>query len=481
MLGHLRDLFGHFLAHGYLPHFFAIAGFILAFFLVARLLSEKRAPANTFAWLLGIILMPYVGVPLYLLIGGRKLRRIAGRKSGLLPRLPGADAGPKPLAPAVADTVTAAGGGPPVGGNRVRLTVTGEDDFKVLEQHIRAAKHQIHITTFILGRDETGRRLVQLLAERAAAGVKVRLLLDAFGSFIASRGFVDPIRRAGGEVGRFMPVLPFGSRTSANLRIHRKIAIFDHVTALIDGRNLAREYMGAVPYRKRWRDLGAVIEGPAAALLNEVFIADWCFATRQSSEALHAEIPAHVVEPRGGTALQVVPSGPDVPGDPLYEGIIAMIQEAEESIWIVTPYFIPDDVLLRSLIVKARAGRDVTLVLPAKSNHPVTDFARRYYTRELRRAGGRILLYPKGMLHAKAVIVDHRVALMGSANFDLRSLFVNFEIGVLAHSPADVRALRDWAADLMKHCVAEPVEPVGERRIVGSLVEELSRLLAPLL
>jgi len=123
----------------------------------------------------------------------------------------------------------------------------------------------------------------------------------------------------------------------------------------------------------------------------------------------------------------------------------------------------------------------VTLVLPAKSNHPVTDFARRYYTRELRRAGGRILLYPKGMLHAKAVIVDHRVALMGSANFDLRSLFVNFEIGVLAHSPADVRALRDWAADLMKHCVAEPVEPVGERRIVGSLVEELSRLLAPLL
>jgi cardiolipin synthase len=482
MFGHLRHPFGRFLVQGYLPHFFAIGGFILAFFLVARLLSEKRAPANTFAWLLGIILMPYVGVPLYLLIGGRKLRRIAGRKSQLVATLPGAGAGPlPPLAPAVADTVTAAGGGPPVGGNRLTLNVTGEDDFKSLEKHIREARHQIHLTTFILGRDETGRRLVQLLAERAAAGVKVRLLLDAFGSFMASHSFVEPIRRAGGEVGRFMPVLPFGSRTSANLRNHRKVAIFDYATALIDGRNIAREYMGPTPYRKRWRDLGAVIEGPAAALLNEVFIADWCFATRQSPDTLHAEIPAHVVEPRGGSALQVVPSGPDVPGDPLYEGIIAMIQEAEQSICIVTPYFIPDDVLLRSLIVKARAGRDVTLIVPARSNHPVTDFARRYYTRELRRAGGKIMLYPLGMLHAKAVIVDERVALIGSANFDLRSLFVNFEIGVLAHSSADVMALRDWAAELMGHCAEEPVEPAGQRRILGSLVEELSRLLAPLL
>ena len=482
MLDHLRDLLGRFLAHGYLPHFFAIAGFVLAFVLVARLLSEKRATANTFAWLLGIILMPYVGVPLYLLIGGRKLRRIAGRKSRLLPTLPGAVAGPPPpLAPAVADTVVGAGGAPPVGGNRIKLNVTGEDDFKALEQHIRAAKTHIHITTFILGRDDTGRRLVQLLAERAAAGVKVRLLLDAFGSFLASRSFVDPIRQAGGEVGRFMPVLPFGSRTSANLRNHRKLAIFDHSTALIDGRNLAREYMGPLPFRKRWRDLGAVIEGPAAALLNEVFIADWCFATRQSSERLHAEIPAEVVEPRGSSSLQVVPSGPDVPGDPLYEGIIAMIQEAEKSIWIVTPYFIPDDVLLRSLIVKARAGREVTLVVPAKSNHPVTDFARRYYTRELRRAGGRILLFPKVMLHAKAVIVDERVALLGSANFDLRSLFVNFEIGVLAHSAPDVRALRAWASALMEQCREEPVDPVGRRQILGSLLEELSRLLAPLL
>ena len=129
-----------------------------------------------------------------------------------------------------------------------------------------------------------------------------------------------------------------------------------------------------------------------------------------------------------------------------------MIQEAERSIWIVTPYFIPDEVLLRSLIVKARAGRDVTLVVPAHSNHPITDFARRYYVRELQRAGGRVRLFAPGMMHSKGIIVDDRLGLLGSANFDLRSLFVNFEIGVITYSPADVKAMKAWADELMEHC-----------------------------
>jgi cardiolipin synthase len=237
--------------------------------------------------------------------------------------------------------------------------------------------------------------------------------------------------------------------------------------------------MGPTPHPKRWRDFGAVLEGPAALLLNEVFIADWCFATRQPMDRLNAEVPTERVPMPGTCELQVVASGPDVPGDPLYEGIISMIQEAEHSIWIVTPYFIPDDVLLRSLIVKARAGRDVTLIVPAHSNHPITDFARRYYTRELRRAGGRLLLYGGGMLHAKAVIVDSRVALVGSPNFDLRSLFVNFEIGVLVYSQPELRELRAWVEDLMRSCHAP--EPELRHRFARSVVEDLSRLMAPLL
>ncbi len=476
------EFFHHIFTHPIIPHFLTVASFLLAFFFVARLLAEKRQPGNTFAWLLIIILVPYVGVPLYLMFGGRKFRRLVERKSRLLPQLEGL----KTLDPSsqilpTAQAVDAAGASPSVGGNSVRLLITGEDAFKCLEEQILAAKHSIHITTFILGRDVTGRRIVKLLAQRAREGIKVRLLLDAVGCMFSSRGFVQPIRDAGGEVQRFMPVVPLSTRHSANLRNHRKIAIFDQHTAIIGGHNLHRDYMGPVSYRKRFRDFGAVISGPGAALLNEVFLADWAFASGQSIEKLHEELLTDAIRSEGESAMQIVASGPDVKGDPLYEGMISMIQEARTSILIVTPYFIPDEVLWRSLMVKARAGTEVTLIVPARSNHPVTDFARRHYTRELRKAGARVRLYGPGMLHAKAVMIDHRIGLLGSANVDLRSLFVNFEIGVFLYTETDVLAMRAWAESLLEKC-RDP-KPEGKRRfrILTSVAEDLSRLLAPLL
>lgn len=462
-----------------MAHVAAIAGFLLALFLVARLMSERRAPANTFAWLLVIVFVPWLGVPLYLVLGGRKLRRLARNKDALLPVIPEmcvADTGR--LCLPVVKTVLGAGGYPAIGGNQMRLLLTGEEDFAELERQILSATKSIHITTFILSRDATGRRIVALLARRAKEGVKVRLLLDSLGSLLSSRGFVDPIRKAGGEVATFMPVLPFTSRGSANLRNHRKIAIFDGTTAMIGGRNLAREYMGPIPFAKRWRDFGAVIEGPAAVVLGEVFCADWAFATRQPAMHVRSDAQEGGAPIRGTCDLQVVASGPDVPGDPLYEGIISMVQEAEHEITIVTPYFIPDEVIQRSLIVKARAGVRVTLVVPAHSNHPVTDYARRGYTRELMKAGVRLCLYQPGMLHAKAILVDRRVALVGSPNCDLRSLFVNFEIGVLVYSQKDIEGIAAWIGQLLGSCR----EVTSMRRsLTGGVVEDVCRLLAPLL
>jgi cardiolipin synthase len=286
------------------------------------------------------------------------------------------------------------------------------------------------------------------------------------------------VRKAGGEVGRFMPVLPFTSRGSANLRSHRKIAIFDGATAMVGGRNIAVEYMGPTPNPKRWTDFGALIEGPGAVVLGEVFIADWCFVTRQAPDAVRADAQAGGAPVRGSCELQVVGSGPDVPGDPIYEGIIAMIQQAERNIWIVTPYFIPDEVLLRSLIVKARAGCSVTLVVPAKSNHPVTDYARRNFTRQLIAAGCNVRLFNAGMIHAKAIVVDEGVALIGSPNFDLRSLFVNFEIGVMVYTAPEVAKVRAWVGDVMAKCVAPNL---AKRGLLASIAEDLCGLLAPIL
>jgi cardiolipin synthase len=468
-----------FIPGGLLAHLSTIGGFLLAVFFFARLVGEKRAPANTFAWLLVIVFIPWLGVPLYLIFGGRKLRRLARDKKQLRPVIPGfCAAEARDVCVPVARTVAAAGGFEPVGGNRLTFLLTGEEDFAELERRILGARHSIHIATFILSRDATGRRIVELLARRAREGVKVRLLLDALGCLLTSRGFVDPIRKAGGEVGRFMPVLPFTSRGSANLRSHRKVAIFDGTVAMVGGRNIAKEYMGATPWPTRWRDFGAVIEGPGAVVLGEVFIADWCFVARQPPDAVRADAHAGGAPVVGSCELQVVASGPDVPGDPLYEGIVAMIQAADQDIWIVTPYYIPDEVLQRSLVVKARAGCRVTLIVPAQSNHPVTDFARRNLTRELIRAGGNVLLYNAGMIHAKAIVVDNRVALFGSPNFDLRSLFVNFEVGVLVYTEADIAKIKAWVQDLMTQCVV----PVLRRRtLLTSIAEDLCRLLAPIL
>jgi cardiolipin synthase len=460
---------------------YTIGGLLLGLFALARLLSERRQPANTLAWLFAILLLPWVAVPLFLLFGGRKIRRLATRKRRLrLPAPPADRPGAATLAHPVTQTIRTNGAGDAVGGNAVQLLTNGEETFAELERQILAARHSIHIATYILGRDRVGKHLVELLARRAREGVQVCLQLDALGCFFSSGRFVDPLRQAGGEVARFLPVLPLSSRGSANLRNHRKIAVFDRHTALIGGHNLAREYLGPQPWPKRWADVGAVLRGPAAALLDEVFAADWAFAT---GRPLSPAEPGPDRPPPGAGAsdVQVVASGPDVSGDPLYEGILAMIQESQRSIWIVTPYFIPDEVLLRSLVVKARAGRDVTLILPARSNHPVTDLARRPYLRQLVRAGARVLAYQPRMLHAKAIIVDEEFGLIGSANVDMRSLFVNFEIGVVLHSAPDGRALRTWAEELAAESRPLTLSDLKRPRFPANLAEDLSRLLAPLL
>ena len=469
----------HPFTNGVLPHLLTVAGFLLAFFAIARLISERRQPSNTFAWLLAIAFIPYLGVPLYLLMGGRKIRRLAARKARLFPVL----AGTTPSAAAESATsrvLMLNGASPPLAGNRVQFIASGEDAFAHLEQGIREAKHTIHLMTFILARDATGRRIVKLLAQRAREGVKVRLLLDALGCFPSSRGFCDPLRQAGGEVVRFMPVLPLQTRGSANLRNHRKIVIFDHKIAALGGRNLAIEYMGATPLKRRWRDFGAIVEGPAAGLLNEIFLADWSFASGQSIDKLHAEMPATAPAAVGDSEVQIVASGPDVNGDPLYEGILSLVQQATRSVWIVTPYFIPDEVLFRSLAVQARAGVDVRIVVPARSNHRLPDIARRHFLRELRAAGAKILFYGPGMSHAKMMLVDEQIGLMGSANMDLRSLFVNFEVGMVTYSPTEAAAMSRWAQEVFAQSKPMPAPPV-HRRFSSAVAEEISRLLAPLL
>jgi cardiolipin synthase len=277
-----------------------------------------------------------------------------------------------------------------------------------------------------------------------------------------------------------MPALPFQTHGWANLRNHRKIAVFDNKKSILGGRNLDKRFMGDTPDQDRFFDFGAVYEGPIVDCLNGIFLSDWAFASKQSLDQIKDLVPALDVEV-GSSKLTGIVSGPDVDGDMLYERLVNVIQEFEDELVIVTPYFIPDEVLLTSLTVKARRGKRITLILPEKSNWKVIDFVRSHYLRELYDAGVNIQLFTDGMLHAKVMVSDRRLLLHGSANFDIRSLFVNFEIGIVHTSQEDLESIFVWLEWLLERCrsfgTEKELHPSGSRRTF----EDAARLIAPFL
>jgi cardiolipin synthase len=252
------------------------------------------------------------------------------------------------------------------------------------------------------------------LLERARQGLEVRLLIDDLLRFHAPRALLRELVLAGARVERFMPLLHVPFRGHGNLRNHRKIALFDGQRAIVGGMNLGREYMGPKPEPGRWRDLSLLVSGAAVADLDAVFRADWQFACGE-----------RLAEPgrlcAGEIAVQVVPSGPDADSDPIYDADLTAIFRAEQRVWIATPYFVPDEALLRALVIAVRRGVDVCVLTPEHSNHPLSDFASGSCLRDLSAAGVTVRRFGR-MLHAKALLVDDAWAVVGSANFDVARL-----------------------------------------------------------
>jgi len=453
-------------------------GFLLALVFLANLLRQRRSPSSTIAWLVTILLMPYVGVPLYVMFGGRKMNPMARRKQRIYHRSPGM------VAPGSAgegtERLLAASGVPPARpGNRFRLVVDGCDAYDQVVRLIDQARATIHITTYILGGDPGSQAVIEHLSRRAGEGVAVRLLIDDVGSWRLRRRSLAHLVEAGAQVAYFMPVLHVPFRGRANLRNHRKLIVVDGRIAMTGGMNLAWPYMGPPSATTLWRDIAAVVEGPAVADLEAVFASDWKFTTGAEPEPAGEPAAAAPESPPGGDAavVQVVASGPDVAGDPLYESLLALIFSARQRIWIVTPYFVPDEMLARALSLAARRGVDVCVIVPVRSNHPSADLARASYLRDLHNAGGRVLLYTPVMLHAKVVVFDNQLAVLGSANMDMRSLFLNYEVALFVWSRPQVEEVSRWVAGLATQSQRELPAPGWPLEIAENVV----RLLSPLL
>ncbi|MBC8378619.1 MAG: hypothetical protein H8E62_05540 [Planctomycetes bacterium] len=244
------------------------------------------------------------------------------------------------------------------------------------------------------------------------------------------------------------------------------------------GANIGVEYMGPEPYENRWKDLAFTLEGPAVRHWLNVFAGDWAFAAKETLSAKQLRLPdAPASEQLGTGIVQVVPSGPDVPSDALHDALLSMIYKAKKRFWAITPYFVPDDALCQALLLAARRGVDVRIILPRRSNHPLPDIVRGIPLRQIQDAGGLIMFYAPKMLHSKLVLMDDEVAVLGSANMDIRSLLLNYETAIFVYSPDEIAAVKQYIEDIMGQCDCG----IGQAGLPRALGESIVRLVSPLL
>jgi cardiolipin synthase A/B len=400
---------------------------LLVYVLTTRVGRSRRPPTSAIAWVIGLGLMPYLSLPLFLMFGTRKLRAARG------PRAIKA----RPERPWAEDLLESLGAGAPAPA-RVRFHDDGAQARDALWSVIDSATRTLDVSTFLVGDDAIGRETVARLTARAREGVQVRLLVDAIGIWLKRPPSLRVLRDAGASVVWFNPLLRLDRRIPRNLRNHRKLAIADDRRLWSGGRNLADEYFigegGAPP----WIDLSFEIEGAVAASAARQFEIDW-----RAARGLPRRI---VVEPESdgaGPVAQFVPSGPDQLEDTVHTLLLAACFHAKRRVLAVTPYFVPDEDLLQAMRFAVLRGVEFTLVLPRRSNHRIADFVRGRALRLLAESGARVHLLPQ-MLHAKAMVIDESLAWSGSVNLDSRSLLINYESISVFYGDAEVRWLATW-------------------------------------
>ena len=441
----------------FFEHILVVLGVLAVAASVVLALHRSRSPQSSAAWILFIILMPYLAVPLFIALGFRK-------ESRHLPLPRGAAApgpGPDPV-------FSALGCLAPTEGNRIAFHDTPAAAAQALWQVLDSAEERVDVLLYVLHSDASGREFVHRLTALARRGVAVRVMLDWLGTLRRPRAELAELAAAGGQVHIFSPFPAVFSGGRLNLRNHRKLVMADGRLAWTGGRNVGDEYLASAP--GMWRDLSFTLQGPVLAECATLFRSDWAVTGHDPGA-----FPART-EAAGGAVLQLIPAGPDDSEDRLHNGLVAAIHRADRRVWIATPYYVPSEQLSAALCTAARRGVDVRILVPARSNQWTADLARGDYLLDAVNAGCRVLRQRTGMMHAKAALIDG-MGLAGSANFDLRSMLLNFEMMVACHDAATVAALEARFLALAPDC-DEGLAPTGNLR---RLAESVVRLGAPIL
>lgn len=455
-------------------HIVTIVTFFLAFGTIAHMLSQRKKPSAMIAWTVVIIAIPYIGILLYLILNGRKFSKNARKKTKVtLHKHFEIDAKESLPLEQFYRNLDIAGA---TDQNAITLFSDAKESFDIILNRISEAKESIYISTYIFGKDTITKKLLNVLTQKAQNGVEVKLLIDSIGSLglELSPTSLQAFKNAGGEYQFFMSMIKHPIANRLNLRNHRKMILIDSHIVISGGINLSKEYLADDASDETWKDLAFEIQGAAVLHYLHIFQFDW---ESQSDRPLKHS-PTHTTQHTCGKGVvQVIPSGPDVPNDALYESILYALFLAQKRIWIVTPYFVPDGALMDALIIAKHRGIEIKIILPDASDHFFADISRNGFLRELEKESIEILRYTKTMLHAKAMLIDEQFALIGSSNFDARSFFYNFEVMSAIYSYADVKKVDRWITSLFDSCeigLADASKP----RI---LIENIFKMLSPAL
>ncbi|PIE08146.1 MAG: cardiolipin synthetase [Rhodobacterales bacterium] len=444
------------------------AGVLLTGTALIWVLQQRRSPQSALAWIIFIVAMPYLGAPLFFALGVRK----RGTRYDPI-RFAGEPEAPGPPVHCIDGMLRRFGLPAARGGHAIRLETDPPAARRALERLVAEAETSLDIVLYRLDPDHCTAAFMASLMAALERGVRVRMILDHFGTIAhRPRRALRAFTAAGGELRMFSPFPKFLATGRLNLRNHRKMVIADRREVWAGGRNVGLTYLGEPADPATWRDLSFTLEGPMVARYAEVFEADW----RKEGEPAVAPPVRAGEAAKGSCVAQLVPSGPDLPHDGLHDALVHAIHTGSDRIWIATPYFLPSDQLLHALSTAARIGRDVRLLVPARSNQRIADFARGAYLRDLEEAGVKVLRYGPRMLHAKAVVLDD-MAFIGSANIDIRSMLLNFETALVVYDAETVEHLAEWFSGLAVAAKAGTKPASLARR----LAEAAFRLGAPIL
>ncbi len=374
--------------------------------------------------------------------------------------------------------------------NELEIFTDGEAKYEDLRRSLRKARDFIHIQYYIIKNDELFDSIMPILIDRVRNGVEVRILYDGMGGRFMPKKKWEALEKAGVKVGVFFPPLLGWLNLRINYRNHRKIVVIDGTVGYVGGFNIGREYISRDPKFGYWRDTHLKITGDAAISLQIRFALDWNYATHEN---LFENMK--YFEPEGRTELvramqndekrllpiQIVASGPDTLDRQVRNNYLELFHKARKNIYIQTPYFVPDDAVLSALKIAAQSGVDVRLMIPCKPDHPFVYWATYSYAGDLLAAGARCYVYDNGFLHAKGVMVDGRVSCYGTANMDIRSFELNFEVNATIYDEEVTRELEETFLNDLYHCREITPEIYEKRNLVIRVKEQGSRLLSPLL